>query len=83
VIVGLARSKAPVDLLHDAAGFVVTRYERHRHRRTFADVTAPTVWPPPDTYRTAREIATRVLPGVDYRRHVLFRYSLTWVKPDR
>jgi hypothetical protein len=26
--------------------------------------------------------AARVLPGVRYRRHLLWRYSLLWQKPD-
>jgi SAM-dependent methyltransferase len=41
---------------------------------------APTVWPPPETYREMKRIARRVLPGVRYRRHLLGRYSLIWVK---
>jgi SAM-dependent methyltransferase len=44
------------------------------------DHTAPTLWPPPLTYSQVRLTATRVLPGVRYRRHALWRYSLVWVK---
>jgi 2-polyprenyl-3-methyl-5-hydroxy-6-metoxy-1,4-benzoquinol methylase len=43
---------------------------------------APTVWPPPTTYREIRHISSRVLPGVRYRRHLLGRYSLLWTKPE-
>ena len=43
---------------------------------------APMVWPPPATYREMKNTATRVLPGVRYRRHLLSRYSLIWTKPD-
>ena len=37
---------------------------------------AAMVWPPPATYLEMKRIASRVLPGVRYRRHLLGRYSL-------
>lgn len=40
------------------------------------------VWPPPMTYRQPRRLAGQLLPGVRYRRHLYWRYSLTWVKPS-
>jgi 2-polyprenyl-3-methyl-5-hydroxy-6-metoxy-1,4-benzoquinol methylase len=43
---------------------------------------ASTVWPPPVTYREMERIASRALPGVRYRRHLLGRYSLIWTKPS-
>ena len=42
---------------------------------------ASMVWPPPETYMDMKRIASRVLPGVRYRRHLLGRYSLIWTKP--
>jgi SAM-dependent methyltransferase len=42
---------------------------------------APMAWPPPETYREMKRISRRVLPGVRYRRHLLGRYSLIWIKP--
>ena len=42
---------------------------------------APMVWPPATTYLDVKRIASRVLPGVHYRRHLLGRYSLIWTKP--
>ena len=42
---------------------------------------SPIVWPPPLSYRQMRHIAAERLPGVQYRRHVLGRYSLRWTKP--
>jgi 2-polyprenyl-3-methyl-5-hydroxy-6-metoxy-1,4-benzoquinol methylase len=78
-VVGLARSRRPADLLRDAAGVVASRV--HRLRKGLRDVTAPTVWPPPLSYAETRRVAEGVLPGVRYRRHVLFRYSLVWTKP--
>ena len=42
---------------------------------------APMAWPPPATYREVKRISSRVLPGVRYRRHLLGRYSIIWMKP--
>jgi SAM-dependent methyltransferase len=42
---------------------------------------APMTWPPPLTYLEMKRIASRVLPGARYRRHLLGRYSLIWTKP--
>jgi hypothetical protein len=47
---------------------------------TYQEVSAPMVWPPPLTFAETRAVAEEVLPGVAYRRHVLGRYSLTWVR---
>jgi hypothetical protein len=47
------------------------------------NISAPTVWPPPVTYADMRRIAEHQLPGVRYCRHLLWRYSLVWTKPDR
>jgi 2-polyprenyl-3-methyl-5-hydroxy-6-metoxy-1,4-benzoquinol methylase len=44
--------------------------------------TAPTTWPPPQTYREIKQMSRRVLPGVRYKRHLLGRYSLIWTKPE-
>lgn len=79
VIVGLARSRRPVDLLLDVAGVVADRL--YKRSRAYWDHSAPTVWPPPLTYGETRRIAEAELPGVRYRRHLLFRYSLCWNKP--
>lgn len=81
VVVGLARARpwSPADLLQAAAGVVADRW--HRRRRGYWEHDAPKVWPPPETYKSARRTARRVLPGVRYRRHVLFRYSLVWTRP--
>lgn len=86
VIVGLARSGA-ADLLVDLAAVPVNLVLRIRHRdwqqarRARNEVMAPVVWPPPHTYREIRRLAADLLPGVRYRRHLLWRYSLVWRKP--
>jgi SAM-dependent methyltransferase len=79
VVVGLARSASLADHAFDAAGVVASA--AYRLRRTHWEHGAPTLWPPPTTYAEMRRIAQAVLPGVGYRRHLLFRYSLTWTKP--
>ncbi len=79
--VGLARSGNAVDLAFDLGGAVATRV--HTLTRTYWEHSAPIVWPPPHTYRETRSIATGTLPGVRYRRHLLWRYSLVWTKPAR
>ena len=79
VVIGVARATYPQDLWRDAVGFVATR-AISRGRKPW-EHSAPIVWPPPLTFPETRAIAERVLPGVAYRRHVLWRYSLTWTKP--
>jgi 2-polyprenyl-3-methyl-5-hydroxy-6-metoxy-1,4-benzoquinol methylase len=79
VVVGLARSRSPSDLAYAVVGAIATRL--HRLTKTHRETSAPKIWPPPDTFRQTRRTAARVLPGVRYRRHVLWRYSLVWTKP--
>ena len=76
VVVGLARARLPRDLPWELAGAVTTRWLKLR--RTYWEHSAPVVWPPPETYDGMRSIAEKLLPGVRYRRHVLWRYSLVW-----
>jgi 2-polyprenyl-3-methyl-5-hydroxy-6-metoxy-1,4-benzoquinol methylase len=76
VVVGIARSRYPADLPADVAGFVASRLLRPG--RSWTEQSAPTVWPPPVTFGEARRIAEDTLPGVRYRRLLLFRYSLIW-----
>ena len=69
-VVGLARSRLR-DLPTDVAGVV-------GHRvllvgKKYQQVNAPTIWPPPQTYAQVRRIASDTLPGVRYRRHLLWR----------
>jgi SAM-dependent methyltransferase len=78
-IVGLARSRYPRDLPRDATAAVVSRW--YRLRRTHWVHQAPIVWPPPDTYDELAAITARVLPGATFRRHLLWRCSITWRRP--
>lgn len=42
---------------------------------------SPMVWPPPTTFRQARAIYRRCMPGHHWRRHWLGRYTVTWIRP--
>jgi 2-polyprenyl-3-methyl-5-hydroxy-6-metoxy-1,4-benzoquinol methylase len=80
-VVGLARSEVPRDLGWQLAGAATTRVLKWR-RGGYWETASPKVWPPPSTYRQIERTAAGVLPGVRYRRHVLWRYSLVWEKPS-
>lgn len=78
-VLGLARSRYPVDLPRDAAAAIVSRI--HRLLEEHWESHAPTVWPPPYTYAEIRSLADELLPRARFRRHLLWRYSITWDKP--
>jgi SAM-dependent methyltransferase len=80
-IVGLARSRLPADLPWDAAAVLANM--GYRLTRTYWEQPSPTVWPPPCSYAEMRALARQALPGVRYRRRLLWRYSVIWVKPAR
>ena len=77
---GWRGADSPRDYARDGVGVVETRLRRLRRPHTM--VTAP-ICDPAETYREVRAVAHDVLPGVRYRRHNLFRYSLVWTRPDR
>ncbi|TCC23187.1 class I SAM-dependent methyltransferase [Kribbella sindirgiensis] len=77
VVVGLART-TPRDLPYAAAA--VTAACAHRATKGHWEHPSPTVWPPPVTFHDMRALAAELLPGSTYRRHLLFRYSITWRK---
>jgi hypothetical protein len=80
-VVGLARSCQLRDFALDVVGAVVTRVHLNVLRKRYWEHSAPKVWPPPLSYAELRRTAARLLPGVEYRRHVLWRYSLLWTRP--
>jgi SAM-dependent methyltransferase len=84
VIIGLARNGwSPADLAFEFPAAVNLRIQRVRHRsRSRPDgYQPPIVWPPAETYRQTRRLAGTLLPGMRYRRCLLWRYSICWVKP--
>lgn len=79
VVIGLARSTRITDVGADLLGVVQHRWLARR--RSYWEHTAPTVWPPPQSYSQVRDHAMRELPGVRFSRLPMFRYALTWQKP--
>jgi SAM-dependent methyltransferase len=77
-VVGLGADGSPADWIIGAAGIPLNLcYKRARGE---GDPGAPVLMPAM-TWAQAREEARGVLPGMRYRRHLLWRYSLTWTKP--
>jgi SAM-dependent methyltransferase len=78
-IVGWARSHYPGDLIFDLAGTVGTRM--HKLTKTYWEHSAPVLLIA-NTFGQTRQLALQVLPGARYRRHILWRYSIIWRKPN-
>lgn len=78
-VVGLARPGSPADLALLTAGRAASLVARAR--RGYWEHSAPLVWPPPESYRSMRRIASTTLPGAQLRRRLYLRYSLLWRKP--
>jgi SAM-dependent methyltransferase len=77
-VLGLGENGSPADLLPDLVAAPLNRY----YQRTRGEGYPGDPKLPPDlTWAEVRETARRVLPGVRYRRHLLWRYSLVWDKP--
>jgi ubiquinone/menaquinone biosynthesis C-methylase UbiE len=77
-VVGLAENGGPADYLIGAPGVPANLI--YRAFRGQGGSGAP-VEDPEMTWAQAHAIARDVLPGVRYRRHLLWRYSLRWRKP--
>ena len=77
-VIGLAADKSITDLLAFALGFPAHLCYRAIYRR--GESGAP-IMDPDQSWREARAAAATALPGVRYRRHLLWRYSLLWTKP--
>ncbi|GAA1658962.1 class I SAM-dependent methyltransferase [Nonomuraea maheshkhaliensis] len=79
-VVGLARSTMPRDMPRELAA--VAAGALHRVTKNHWEHPSPTVWPPPVTYPEMRALAAELLPGSAYRRHLMWRYSIVWRKPQ-
>jgi ubiquinone/menaquinone biosynthesis C-methylase UbiE len=77
-VVGLAANGSFGDYLADAPGVPVNLVYRVLYREGSSG--AP-VKDPEMTWAEVRAAARSLLPGVRYRRHLLWRYSLLWRKP--
>lgn len=79
IVVGCASSERPRDMISDLTSTAVALVVLSRHK--LWKHPCPVVWPPPITYREMKRLAQELLPGSQYRRHLLFRYSISWTKP--
>ena len=77
-LLSAGRSRLP-DLPWEVAAVIANL--GYRIARGYWEQPSPAVWPPPHGYRQIRALAGQALPGVRYRRYLLWRYSLVWVKP--
>jgi SAM-dependent methyltransferase len=77
-VVGLAANGSPADYLIGAPGIPANLF--YRALRGHGESGAP-VKDPEMTWAQVHATARDVLPGVRYRRHLLWRYSLRWRKP--
>lgn len=81
VILGLYRERTPADTVFAIASIPVDWFYRGwRRRRTSSPPTDVPMRPPQMTLTRIRATAESLLSGVSVRRHLLWRYSLTWRK---
>jgi 2-polyprenyl-3-methyl-5-hydroxy-6-metoxy-1,4-benzoquinol methylase len=76
LVVGCAASTLPRDSGRELAAIIAHQAGRVTHRTW--EQPSPTVWPPPVTYDEVSTAAARILPGSEFRRRLLWRYTLTW-----
>ncbi len=77
-VIGLAADKSLADLLASAPGVPVNLLYRAIYG--WGESGAPILFPD-HSWREVRAAARATLPGVRYRRRLLWRYSLLWRKP--
>ena len=77
-VIGLARNGSIADYLVETPGIPVNLFYKALYREGSSG--AP-VKDPDMTWGQVRATAAVLLPGVRYRRHLLWRYSLLWRKP--
>jgi SAM-dependent methyltransferase len=77
-LVGLASNGSPADWIIGGAGIPANWY--YKIARGEGSPDAP-IMAPDMTWAQVRATARQLLPGVRYRRHLLWRYSLVWDKP--
>ncbi len=78
-VIGLAADKSVKDCLAGVPGVPAALFYRALYGKGGSG--AP-VMDPEMSWREVRAAAAGLLPGVRYRRHLLWRYSLLWQKPD-
>jgi ubiquinone/menaquinone biosynthesis C-methylase UbiE len=78
-VIGLASDGSPADFVASAAGVPVNLFYRAVYHEGHSGAPIKT---PDMTWGQVRATAKILLPAVRYRRHLLWRYSLLWRKPD-
>jgi ubiquinone/menaquinone biosynthesis C-methylase UbiE len=78
-VIGLASDGSPADFVASAAGVPVNLFYRAVYHEGHSGAPIKT---PDMTWGQVRATAKTLLPDVLYRRHLLWRYSLLWRKPD-
>jgi SAM-dependent methyltransferase len=81
-IIGIGRSTYPRDIGRDALAASATFVQLKIRRKPFWHHNAPMVWPPPLTDHDMKRVATDVLPGSTFRRHLHGRHSIVWTRPN-
>jgi 2-polyprenyl-3-methyl-5-hydroxy-6-metoxy-1,4-benzoquinol methylase len=76
MVVGCAASTLPQDAPREVAAVIADQWRKVHHPHW--DHPSPTVWPPPHSYREAREASAALLPGSEFKRRLLWRYTLVW-----
>ena len=77
-VIGLAADRSVADYLAAVPAVPAGLFCRAVYRR--GECGAP-IMDPEMSWREVRAAAAKALPGVRYRRHLLWRYSLRWQKP--
>jgi len=77
-VVGIGKDASLPEMLVGGAGLPLDWY--HKLSKSERNSGAP-IMDPQMSWSQVRATARRVLPGVRYRRHLLWRYSLIWDKP--
>lgn len=80
VIIGLARAASMGDHATGVVGAV--QHQWYSRTKNVWAHSAPTVWPPPHTYREIRDRAADLLPGSTWKQFGMWRYAVTWQKPE-
>ncbi|MFD7103429.1 class I SAM-dependent methyltransferase [Streptomyces celluloflavus] len=81
VLIGLANNRTPLDWLISAAGVPAARILARRHGGK-TDPPGMPVQDPGMAWHEVRRVARERLPGCRFRRHLLWRYSVVWEKPQ-
>jgi 2-polyprenyl-3-methyl-5-hydroxy-6-metoxy-1,4-benzoquinol methylase len=79
VVVGLARNRTPLDWALSGAALPAVMVLDRVHGMT--DPAGIPMTEPEMSWGQVRREALRLLPGARFRRHLLWRYSLSWRKP--